>query len=170
MRKTLILLIAIGLLIVGLAAPATAVQPDKSIGFFEYEEYLTSCDGFDLVYDVELMATFTTFYTADGEIDRFKDHYNLTGLLHRSDGVGPVVADHSSNISIYEPETWEIATLHGAAWNTVIPGIGPVVKVTGNIGWDESAGWPPVLTATGWNVSGFDLPDWAHTALCEYFG
>jgi hypothetical protein len=56
------------------------------------------------------------------------------------------------------------------AWNTALPGIGPVVKVSGNISWHESAGWPPVLSATGWNVNGFDLPGLAHELLCDYFG
>jgi len=170
MRRTMILLAAVALLTVAVAAPATATKPDKAVEYWEYQEYLTSCDGFDLVYDVELKATFTAFYDRNGDVDHYTDHYHLTGILHRDDGTGPSVVDHSSNSSTYEPETWEIATLHGAAWNTVLPGIGPVVKVTGNIGWDESTGWPPVLTATGWNVNGFDLPTAAHETLCEYFG
>lgn len=170
MRRTLTLFAAVAMLIVAFAAPAAAIKPDKSTGYFEYEEYLTSCDGFDLVYDVELSAMFMTFYDKDGEIDHFTDHYNLVGELHRSDGIGPVVVDHSSNSSTYEPDTWELATLHGVAWNTVLPGIGPVVKVSGNISWDESAGWPPVLSATGWNVNGFDLPASAQELLCDYFG
>lgn len=170
MRKSLILLAVIALMAVAVTAPATAAKPDRFVAQFEYEEYLTTCEGFDLVYDVALRATFVTFYDRSGEIDHFTDHYKLVGLLHRDDGIGPIVVDHSTNTSTYEPETWEIATLHGAAWNTVLPGIGPVVKVTGNIGWDEGAGWPPVLTATGWDVNGFDLPASAHDALCGYFG
>jgi hypothetical protein len=168
----MILLAAVALLTVAVAAPATAAKPDKVVEYWEYQEYLTSCDGFDLVYDVELKATFMAFYDKDGAVDRFQDHFHLVGLLHRDDGIGPVVVDHSANVSIYEPGTPWIATLHGAPWNTVLPGYGPVVKVTGTVGWDETEDWvwPPVLTATGWNVNGFDLPQESSDALCEYFG
>ncbi|MEN8237718.1 MAG: hypothetical protein ABFR53_00815 [Actinomycetota bacterium] len=170
MKRATALLAAVILMTVGFVAPVTATQPDQFVAEDSWTEYLTSCDGFDLEYDIEVKVRFTTFYDKNGDIDRHQNHWHLVGILHRSDGVGPTVTDHSTNMNVFS--SWDdlVITMYGTPWNTVLPGYGPVVKVSGNITWDETAGWPPVITATGWNASGLDLSPEAQATLCEYFG
>lgn len=76
-----LLALALGVGLLALAAPASAVPPDIERFHFEGTQPWTSCDGFDIIINFSVDGLYTAFSDQQGNLVREQIHFQGTGEL-----------------------------------------------------------------------------------------
>jgi hypothetical protein len=131
-------LVFIVLLTVLLTAVAVyAAPPDVTVTeISDTGETFEECGEFNILIDTVGTKTIKLFYNNDGQLVKELYHVSGTDYIYREgypqNGFGGNFGDN--RLTNFDPDTGDVIDGHyaGNAWNIILPGAGPVFKISGS--------------------------------------
>ena len=157
MRRKLgsILAIAVGVVSLAVAAPASAIAPQTERFSDSGTRFWASCEGFDIIVNFEVTAMITEFYDQNGDLVRVRGSFRGTGELVNT--VTGKTETGSSPSVFFDNFRTETTSIVGLGLHNNVPGQGIVALDAGRIVIDWAT--DEVIFEAGPHPD-FDAIDW----------